>query len=535
MTSDRRSFLAGAAGVLAAGALPLPLRAQGGDDTLTIGVSFEPTAIDPHWHNQGANNSLAQHLFDRLVHASPEQMPQPGLATEWRVLDETSWEFKLRPGVTFHDGNPLTIEDVIFSLERAKDVPGAPFSFRAYLGDKTAEKIDDRTLLIRTTAPNPIVPNELSTVSIISRRAGEGASTADYASGRAAIGTGPYRLVEAVPGARIVMERNDAYWGPKPVWRRVVLRPVPAAGARVAALLSGDVQVIENVPPSDIANLSRMASISLTRRVTNRVIFLMMDQFRATTPFVAAKDGGPLPNVLRDLRVRRAMSLAIDREAITRRILEGSGEPAGQLVPPGIFGASGNLPPERPDQRRARELLVEAGLPDGFQLTLHSPNDRFVRDARVSEAVGQMLSRVGIRTAVDAMPSSAFYRRATRGGPEGGPEFSIWLAGFGGGTGEASPALKSVAHSADAARGFGAINRGRYGNPDVDALIEEGLRTLDDARRQALFAEATEKAMRDLAVVPLYHPVNVWALRDPVRYDGRTDERTLAMEMRREG
>ncbi|WP_409308364.1 ABC transporter substrate-binding protein [Pectobacterium sp. B1J-3] len=535
MNIKRRTFIGGMAALATSTLLPLGAIFPGSawaaqrDGTLTLAFSTEPSSLDPHWHTVSANASLSTHLFDRLVYPDAQQNPQPGLATAWRAIDDLTWEFDLRPDVHFHNGDLFTADDVLFTYERAQNVPGAPFSMRAYLGDKTVEKINDRQIRIRTKAPNPIVPNELSTVSIISHRVGNGATSADYNSGKAVVGTGPYRLVESIPGNRVVLERNEQYWGAKPAWRRVIIRPIPAAGARVAALLSGDVDVIDNVPPTDLARLSKTAGIALTRSVTNRAIFLSLDQSRAVSPFIRAKDGSEIPNPFLDRRVRQAFSLAIDKAAIATRILEDNGQPATQLVPPGIFGHSPNLPLRLADVAQAKQLLSDAGFQNGFQITLHAPNDRFIRDAAVVQAVAQMLTRIGISVQVDAMPSSIFYKRVS-GGSEGS-EFSFFLVGFGGGTGEASPALKSVLHSYDKTRGFGATNRVRYSNKQVDELLEQGLVTLDDTKRQALFAQATDLAIDDVAIIPLYYPINVWALRQPVTYPGRTDERTLATEM----
>lgn len=501
------------------------------DGTLTIGLTTEPTSVDPHWHLVSQNNALAQHIFDRVAHGNPDQSVGPGLAESWRVLDETTWEFTLREGVRFHNGDPLTIDDIAFTLERAQNVPGAIFNMRSYLSGKTVEALDDRVFLIHTDAPNPIVADELSTCAILSRAVGEGATTDDYNSGRAAIGTGPYKLVEASLTSQIVLERNEEYWGLRPVFRRVVIRPIPVGGARVAAVRAGDVDMIDNVPPADVDGLSRVSGISLARGVPNRTIFLTMDHSRAVSPFVRAKDGGEIRNVLQDLRVRQAMSLAIDREAIASRVLGGNGVAAAQLVPSTIFGAAPELTVPAVDLDRARALLTEAGLPDGFRITLHGPNDRFIRDPAVVQAVAQMLARIGIDVEVDTMPSSVFYQRATSGGPEDGSTYSFFLIGYGASMGDSAPALRNVIHTQDRERGRGANNRLRYSNPEIDALIDEGMSTMDDARRAELYAEAHRRSMEDVAIIPLYYPIGVWATRDPVRYPGRNDERTLAMDV----
>ncbi len=503
--------------------------AQDEGPELTIGLASEPTAVDPHFHNLISNNSLAKHLFDPLILTDERQRHRPGLAVSWQPIDDTTWELKLREGVTFHDGTPFTADDVVFTFERAPEVPNSPSSFATYIKGKTAVKVDDYTVHIKTDAPYPLMPNDLTTFTIVSKKHGEGASTADYNSGAATVGTGPYRFVEYVPGDRIVLERNDTYWGPQSSWARVVFRPIPSGPARVAALLAGDVDFIEGVPTVDIKRLEGDDTVQLSQGTSNRVIYLHLDQFREDSPFIAAKDGGEIKNPLLDQRVRLALSKAIYRDAIVARVMEGVAIPAGQLLPEGFFGVSPNLEPVAYDPEGAKALLAEAGFEDGFRLTLHGPNDRYINDARIIEAIAQMLTRIGIDTQVETMTRSVFFSRASRGGPDGTPEFSVVLVGWGAGSGEASSPLKSLIHTYDPEGGFGASNRGRYANPEVDAVIQEALATVDDAQRQDLLAKATEMAIEDVAIIPLHYQVNTWAGRRGLQYQARSDEHTHAM------
>ncbi len=520
-----RSWRSIAAGLLAAGLLAGG-PARGAE--LTIGLASEPTSMDPHYHNLTPNNSLLSHIYDALVMQDEKQNLVPGLAVSWRPVDETTWEFKLRRGVKFHDGSPFTADDVIFTFQRAPDVEGSPSSFGTYTKGKTLVKVDDYTLLIKTERPYPLMPQDVSTVMIISRKNGEGARTADYNSGKAAIGTGRYKFAEYVPGDRIVMERNEAWWGNKPEWTRVTFKPIKSGPSRVAALLAGDVDIIEQTPTVDIERLEKNPKLNLSQGISNRVIYLHLDHARDDSPFVRAKDGSPIKNPLKDRRVRLAISKAINRDAIVSRVMEGLAIKAGQLLPEGFFGVSKNLEPVAYDPAGAKRLLAEAGYPDGFRLTLHGPNDRYINDAKIAEAIGQMLTRIGIATEVVTMPRSVYFKRASRGGPGGTPEFSFILVGWGSGTGEASSPLKSLIHTYDKARGFGASNRGRYSNPEVDRLIEDALATVDDARRAALLARATEIAIEDVAIIPLHYQVNTWASKKGIKYKPRTDERTVA-------
>ncbi|MFY0611086.1 MAG: ABC transporter substrate-binding protein [Hyphomicrobiaceae bacterium] len=496
---------------------------------LTMALASEPTSIDPHFHNLTPNNSLAMHFFDALVIFDEKQRVTPGLATSWKTIDDLTWEFKLRKGVKWHDGSPFTADDVVFTMSRAGNVPNSPSSFGTYTKGKTAVKIDDHTVHIKTPKPYPLMVTDMTTIPMISKKNGEGATTPDYNSGKSAIGTGPFKFVEYVPGDRIVMAANPDYWGGKPKWDKVTMKPIKSGPSRVAALLAGDVDVIEGVPTADITRLKKDPKLQLSSGISNRVIYLHIDHDRDDSPYVKAIDGGKIKNPLKDVRVRKAISMAINRKAIVDRVMEGVAIPAGQLLPEGFFGVSPNLKPVAYDMAGAKKLLAEAGHAKGFQLTLHGPNDRYINDAKIAEAIGQMLTRLGLKMKVETMTRSVYFKQASRGGKNKSPKFSFILVGWGAGTGEASSPLKSLLHTYDKSRGFGASNRGRYSNPKVDKLLEDALATVDDKKRAALLAEATEVAINDGGIIPLHYQVNTWAAKKGISYKARTDERTIAM------
>ena len=381
---------------------------------LTVGLGTDVTAIDPHYHNLTPNNNVAAHLFGYLVQRNEKSQLEPGLATEWKTVDPLTWEFKLRRGVKFHDGSEFTAADVVASIERVPTVPNSPSPFTAYTKQiKEMTVVDPYTIRFKTAAPYPLMPSDMTQVAIISKSAAK-ASTDDFNSGKSAIGTGPYKLVRYAKSDRIELARNDAYWGGKTPWDKVTLRLLPQDAARVAALLSGDVQVIENVPTSDVAQLRKDKRLAVYRTVADRLIYLHMDSDRDVSPFVTDKAGKPLAkNPLKDPRVRKAISKAINRPAIVEKVMEGEAIPAGQLVPDFLFGATKNLKVEPFDPAGAKKLLAEAGYPDGFGLTIHAPNNRYVNDAKVAQAVAQMLARVGIDTKVVAMPSATYFTQAT--------------------------------------------------------------------------------------------------------------------------
>jgi peptide/nickel transport system substrate-binding protein len=330
------------------------------------------------------------------------------------------------------------------------------------------------------------------------------------------------------------MQRNDQYWGEKPAWQRLTFRGIKSDPSRVAALLAGDVDLIDEVPATDMARLKKEPKVTIAQTVSNRIIYLHLDHFRDDSPFVQAKDGKPIKNPLRDVRVRKALSMAIDRDAIVSRVMEGQAIKAGQLLPEGFFGVSPKLKPVAYDPNGAKKLLAEAGVPNGFRLTIHSPNDRYPNDAKIAEAVGQMLSRTGIDTQVVTMTQGVFFRDASTGAPDKGPKFSFILVGWGSGTGEASSPLKSLLATFDREKGMGASNRGRYSNPQVDKLINDALATVDDAKRAELLARATETAIEDVGIIPLHYQVNTWAMRRGFTYKPRTDEYTLATGVSKE-
>jgi peptide/nickel transport system substrate-binding protein len=495
---------------------------------ISIALSADVTSIDPHFHNLTPNNNVANHMFEALVAKDARGQLRPGLAESWRAIDDLTWEFRLRKGVKFHDGSDFSATDVAFSLDRVPTVPNSPSPFTTY-SKQIVEKIvvDPYTIRFKTAAPYPLMANDMSTIMIVSSRAAKGAATEDFNSGKAAVGTGPLRFVRWQKGDRIELARYEGYWGAKSSWDKVVLRIIASDPTRVASLLAGEVRAIENVPTADLARLAKQPDLSVFRIVSHRVMYLHVDSNREATPFIADKAGRPLSrNPLKDARVRRALSKAINRQALVDRVMEGAARATGQLMPEGMFGYTPALKAEPYDPDGARKLLAEAGYPDGFALTIHGPNDRYVNDDQVTQTIAQMFSRVGIATKVETMPSSVYFTRANK------LEFSMMLVGWGSDTAEASSPLKALLATYSTDKGMGQANRGRYSNAKMDALLQQALATVDDARREQLLQQATVVAMSDVGIVPLYHQESVWATRKGIVYTPRADERTFAHEFR---
>jgi len=499
---------------------------------LRIGLSAEPSSIDPHYHNLGPNNSLARHVFEPLVGQNASQGLIPGLAESWRTLDDSTWEFKLRRGVKFFDGSEFTADDAIATYRRVPNVPRSPASFAQFITGMTFEKADSHTLLVKTKGPAPLVPTFLSTIALVSKACADSMTTEEFNALKCQGGTGPFRYTEFRPGDRVTLARNPNHWGPRPAWETVTFRFQTSGPTRVASLLAGDVDVIDNVPPTDIARLKGDAKIEVADTLSNRVIYFHMDQFRETSPFITAKDGSPIKNPLRDLRVRQALSKAINRQAIVDRIMDGAAVPAEQVLAKSFFGTSQKLQPTRFDLEGARKLLAEAGYPNGFKMKMHGPAGRYTNDTKILEAVAQMFTRLGLDVEIETIPPANFFSRASTGAG-GMPEFSMILVGWGAGTGETSGSLRSLVGSVIKEKGSGAANRGRYSNPVLDAKLDEALATVDDKKRAALLAEASEIAFNDLGIIASHFQTNVWAARRGIKVEARADEYTLATGIRR--
>jgi len=506
----------GMAFLTAAFMIAAPVAAQ----EIAVGLGTAVTSIDPHFHNLASNIKISVHVFDRLVDQDAQQRAVPGLATAWKAIDDTTWEFTLRPGVVFHDGTAFEAEDVAATLRRVPWVPNSPNSFVTYTRAITDTLlVDAHTVRFRTATPYPLLPVDLSSVNITARKH-ERAPTAEFNSGAATIGTGPFRFVAYLPGDRINLVRNDAYWGTKPHWAKASLRIITSHPSRVAALLAGDVQAIDDVPPGDVARLAADSNVTVLRGKSNSVLFLHMDQFRDQAPFVTDKAGAPLAaNPFRDQRVRLAISKAINRQALADRVMEGAATPAASLLADGFFGSSPKLKPERYDPEGARRLLAEAGYPNGFALTLHGPVGRYVNDNQVALAIAPMLVRIGIDTKVVVQPWAPFIAAAS--GP--GYAYSFILIGNSATTGEASFGLRVQFATVDVAKGMGGSNRARYSNPRIDSMIDRAMATIDDGRREALLQEISEVAMADQAVVPLFHADNIFAMRRGLTYTPRAE------------
>ncbi len=509
-------------------ALAVMVAAGAEAQTLRMGVGAQITSADPHFHNISPNNAFASMIFDNLLETDATARLTPSLAESWRTVAPDVWEFKLRQGVRFHNGNDFTAEDVAFTLERIPQVQNSPGSFRTYTqAIRSVEIVDSHTIRFRTNGPAPLVPTDLAQVPMLDRETHAGATTEGFNTGRLTIGTGPFRLASFRSGDRAELTRNENYWGRRAAWANVEYRIMTNDASRTASLLSGDVDFIDQVPTPDIERLRRNDRIVLSEIDAMRYIYFAVDHMRTgPTPHVTDNDGRPLDrNPLKDVRVRRALSLALDRAAIVSRVMEGAATATVQVMPPGAIGYVADLPVPRADPDTARSLLAEAGYPNGFRLTVHGPNDRYPNDARIVQAVSQMWTRIGIRTQVDVSPYASFIARASR------QEFSAFLVSWGSSTGEPMAGLRSVAATYDQARGTGAVNRGRYSNPEFDDQLARAAQELDDTKREDMLREATRMLVSDVGIISTHLQKNIWAMRRGFGHDARVDERSRAQDV----
>ncbi|KAF1023701.1 MAG: Periplasmic dipeptide transport protein [Paracidovorax wautersii] len=520
-----------AAALLAASLAPLGAAAQAPaakSQTLRIAFADPISSADPQLNNHAGDRSLALQIFDSIVDRH-DSGNLPSLAQSWRTIDERTWEFKLNPKITWHDGKPLTAQDIAFSFQRARSVPGSVASYAGRLRViESVQTPDAHTVIIKTNVPAPGLLQDIGAVYVVSRHVGEKATTEDYNAGRAVIGTGPYKLVSYTPGDRSVLERYDGYWGKKAEWARVEYRFVNNPAARTAALLAGDVDVIDKVSPADVQRLRQAKGIAVHAYPGLRALLIQPSFRPGPNEFIRDNAGQPLPqNPLADVRVRRALSLAINRNAIADRILQNTVTPASQDMPKGTAGYNPDIAPTPYDAERARKLLAEAGYPQGFQLTVHVPGDRYPQAPEALQAVAQFWTRIGVKTTLETVPWALYSSRANKN------EFAVSVLAWGNGTGELGYALVNVFATVDASKGLGASNWGRYSNTALDQALAAYTQEFDTGRQESILRHAARLLDDDQAVIPLFHYQNIWASRADLKVTPYVSDRTAAQMVTR--
>ena len=494
---------------------------------LTIGIGADVTAIDPHYHNVTPNNNVAAHIFDYLVLRDERQRPIPGLAESWKTVDPLTWEFKLRRGVKFHDGSDFTAADVVASIERVPEVPNSPSPFTAYTKQiKEMTVVDPYTIRFKTATPYPLMPTDMTQVAIVSKSAAK-ATTEDFNSGKAAVGTGPYKLVRYSKGDRIELARHEAYWGGKTPWEKVTLRLLAqrcitgrraAGGRRAGDRICSDVRRRQNSrrqAPECLQGHRRPADLSAHGQ-RPRPYAVCFRQGRSAAGQESAQGSAGAEGLVQG-----------DQQNGDRR--QGHGGRSCRVGP--IAGRRDVRNDQEPEGRAVRsrgceEAARRGGLSRRIQPD-HSLAEQSLRQ-RCQDCTGRRANADPSRYC-DPSRSDAigdFFPQATD------LKFSFMVLGWSSGTGEASSPLKALLATYNKDKGFGTANRGRYSNPRVDALLEEALATVDDPKREALLQRATELAINDTGIIPLHFQVNLWATRNGITYLPRTDENTLAHKFR---
>lgn len=497
---------------------------------LVIGVTEEP-AVDPHYLFMSNNIEVSHHMFEGLTKTDANSKLHPSLAVSWEMLEPTVWEFKLRQGVRFHDGSRFTAKDVAFSYQRIPNLKNNPNPFTPLVRNiSKVEIVDDYTIRLITSEPDPTLPYVIPAAFIVSHQAAKDATPSDFKRGRAAVGTGPYAFSSFKSGVELVVKKNSDYWGEVEPWDTVTFRVLGSSPAVIAALSAGDIDVMGNVTPSDVITLKNKSDITVASRSGERVSYLIMDMGRDQTPEITDKDGNPLEmNPLKDVRVREALSLAINRQAIIDGLLDGIGSVANQLVPPAIVGYNENIPEAKFDPEKAKRLLKEAGWPEGFGITLRGPNNAY-GNGKSLQAIAQMWARLGFKMQVLTEPKSTYFPHIK---VADGVDYSVMIMGWGFSEGnECTPFYNTVLHSYDAERGLGPANRAYFKDAYFDAQLEAAQATLNADRRAAMLEGLSGYVTHEFFALPIYWENVTIAFKDELKAEPRADAAILAMDVR---
>jgi peptide/nickel transport system substrate-binding protein len=469
---------------------------------LTIGVSLVPASLDPHLIWGPANSQLVVQMFGTLTTMDAQGKLLPRLASEWHADGDQGWIFKLDPRAKFSNGDPVHAADVIASVQRAMHITGGTYK-GIFAQVDNLEAQGDATVRIHTKQAVPTLPYSMGVIAILPKAVADRAESKDFADAATSVSAGPYQMASFTPGDRLTLVPNPHFLGTPAKWAHLTFRFLPDDATRVAALLSGQVDMIDNVAPDDAEAITRRAGFKVVSKPSERTVFMSYDLSRDITPQVSGIDGKPLAtNPFRDIRVRQALAYAVDRDAIVKRVLHGQGAPMSQIGGPSLGGFNANIPAVPYDPQRAKALLAQAGYPQGFRLTVTCFSGRLINDARICQALGQMLERVGMKTTVDVQPYPVLITKEVCH-CERRPSFfmSTWSSSP---VGEVSMATGLVLHTYDKDHSLGTWNLGEYTNPALDKRIEASLQTIDPSKRFPLLAGIMADAMKDMPILPLH-------------------------------
>ena len=489
--------------------------------TVRIGNQGDALSMDPHSLNESLQLSVLGNIYEPLVNRDKDLKLVPALATSWKQTSPTVWRFELRKGVKFHDGKPFTADDVVFSLARGA---GDGSDMRSYTNDfKEVRKINDFTVEIETKAPFPILPDQLSFFYIMSKAwCEENQATKpvdrrkgiENAASFRANGTGPFRLRERQPNVKTAFVRNGSYWGK--IEGNVVnveYTPIGNDATRAAALLSGQVDVIEPVPLQDVARINASGKAKVLQGPELRWIFLGMDQKRDELLYSSVKGKNPF----KDKRVRQAFYQAIDINGIQKNVMRGASTPAAHLIGPGVNGYDASIGGRLPyDPEAAKKLLTDAGYPNGFEVSMNCPNDRYVNDSNICQAVAANLAKIGVKINLQVETKGTYFPKILK------RDTSFYLLGWSPSTYDAHNVLNAIMRCVDD-KGAGQFNLGAYCNPKVDELTVKVQSETDKAKRDAMIKEAFKLHADDIGHLPLHQQALAWGVGDNVQLTQRAD------------
>ena len=477
--------------------------------TLRVADQGDALSMDPHSLNETTQLTFTGNIYEPLVGRDQNLALMPMLATEWKQTAPNTWIFKLRKGVKFQDGTPFTADDVLFTFQRANSEGS---DMRGYTGPVQAtRKIDDFTVEFTTKQPLPIFPDTITALFIMSKKWCETNGAAEPVDKRKGVenaasfranGTGPYRLKSRDPGVRTVLSINGTYWGKvEGNVDEVVFTPIGNDATRVAALISGEVDFMQPVPVQDVQRLSQNANVKILVGPELRTIFLGMDQKRDELLFSSVKGKNPF----KDKRVRQAFYQAIDIDAIKNRIMRGASNPSAQMVGPGIKGFQPDLKRLPHDPEGAKKLLAEAGYPSGFEVKMNCPNDRYVNDGEICQAVAGMLARIGVKINLEAESKGTYFPKILS------RNTSFYMLGWTPATYDAHNAMYNL--MASPSGGQGQFNLGSYSSAKFDDLTNKVQSEIDPAKRGAMIAEAFKVHADDIGTLPLHQQALAWGMR----------------------
>ena len=505
--------------------LIFPLFTIGADEKpLIISQRSDALTLDPYDENESPTFCVLHNIFESLTHLDHDLRLHPKLATSWKAENDTTWVFALRKGVTFHNGAAFDSADAKYSIERALNWEGSEIK-AAVLLVKKVEAPDPYTLKIITKKPDPILPLRLETVKMLDKETCE-REIATHGQRYLVThpnGTAPYKLVKWVKDDHLTLVAFDQYWrGPARI-KQVIFKPITNEATRVAALLTGKTHIITEVPVRDVGLLEKNPKLRLVKKPGLRLIYLGLDVGRDKTPGIPSSP----PNPLKDLRIRQAIYYGINEPAIVKYVMNGFAEPAGQLFPDPVVGYNPAITRYPHDPEKARQLLVEAGYPNGFEVRLDAPNDRYVNDAKIARAVAIQLAKIGIRVKVNTYPKARFFQDEEEG------KCSFHLVGWANNNGDGCGSLEYLLHTRDDANNLGTANSSIfYSNPELDRLTELAAQTLDPEQREQYLQGAVAVAMQDLVHIPLHYQYDLYGISRKVVWTPRRDTRIVCYDIR---